>query len=198
MSKLSQSTTSPKTPLHLELISFDLDLDTGLLLLNFSETVDTLTFNVTQYTLQSSSNISFAAQYYSLTEQSLLTGDEVEIIQELLYFDLNSIKSLGELATSSNNTFLSVTEFAIRDMNGNRLVVVEADDALPVSTYVKDITRPLLVSFDLDMNLGILTLNFSETVNVSTLDVTEILLLNDDLRCQSDIPSHRNQLQPQS
>ena len=163
-----------------ELLSFDLDLDLGILVLNFSETVDTLTFNVTQFTLQSSENVSNSLQMYTLTEPYLLTGDEVIIVQGLLYFDFNTIKSLGELATSPDDTYLWITEAAIRDMNANPVVSISPYTAIQVTRYQDDITRPRLEAFDLDMNLGELTLTFSETVNVTTLDVTEILLLNNE------------------
>ena len=164
-----------------ELVSFNLDMNIAILTLNFSETVDTLTFNVTQFTLQSSSNISNSVQMYSLTEPNLLTGDEVIITDGILYLDLNIIKSLLYLATSAGDTYLRITELAIEDMNGNSVVAISPYDALQVSSYQNDLNRPLLESFDLDMDTGEITMTFSETVNVSSLDVTEILILNNEL-----------------
>jgi len=163
-----------------ELVSFNLDLNTGILTLNFSETVDTLTFNVTQFTFQSSENVSNSLQMYSLTEPNLLTGDEVVIAQGLLYIDLNTIKSLGGLATSTDDTYLRITEAAIRDMNANPVVSISPYVAIQVTDYRDDVTRPRLEAFDLDLNLGELTLTFSETVNVTTLDVTQISLANNE------------------
>ena len=163
-----------------ELVSFNLDLNTGVLTLNFSETVDTLTFNVTQFTFQSSENASNSLQMYSLTEPNLLTGDEVVIAQGLLYVDLNTIKSLGELATSADDTYLWITEAAIQDMNANPVVSISPYVAIQVTGYQDDVTRPRLEAFDLDLNLGELTLTFSETVNVTTLDVTQISLANNE------------------
>ncbi len=164
-----------------ELQKFDLDMNTGIITFTFSETVDTLTFNVTQFTLQDSQNVSDVFQSFTLTEANLLTGDDVIIAQELLYFDLNTIKRLGYLATSESDTYLSVTELAIQDMNGNKLTAISPYNALSVSAYGSDSIRPLLESFDLDMDSGEITLTFSETVNVSTLNVNEILFLNSDL-----------------
>ena len=170
--------TEDLTPPELEM--FDLDLNLGILILTFSETVDTLTFDVTQFTLLSAQNSSEAVEMFTLTEANLLTGDEYIIEQGLLYFDLNTIKSLRALATSSNDTFLSITEYAISDMNGNMVVEIPDYFSLPVTSYTVDRMRPLLESFDLDINAGNLTLTFSETVDVGTLDVSEILLLNDE------------------
>jgi len=48
--------------------------------------------------------------------------------------------------------------------------------ALPVENFVPDTRRPLLRSFDLDKNFGILTLHFSETVSVKRINVTGLCL----------------------
>ena len=107
-----------------------------------------------------------------------MTGDEVIIKQQLLYFDLNTIKSLGLVATSDNDTYISLTELAINDMVGNRVVAISSDNALSVLNYTADITRPLLLTFDLDLDQGTIDLIFSETVNVTTLEVMEVTLLS--------------------
>ena len=177
VNNFTEDTTRPR------LISFDLDMNLGYLVLNFSETVDSLTFNVTEFTLQNvrNANVTGLVEAYSLTEVNLLTDDEVEIIQGLLYIDLNAIKSFDNLASSMGDTYLSITSFAISDMNGNIVVPIQETAALQVTSYTRDRNRPLLEGFDLDMNLGMITLTFSETVNVSTLDVTEIVVLVDEV-----------------
>ena len=173
VSNFFQDITSP------ELLHFDLDLNTGILTLVFSETVDTYTFNISQFSLQGEMNISaYPTHLFSLTEESLLTGDEVIIEQQLLYFDLNTIKSLNHLATNDNDTYISLTELALRDMVGNQVVPISSDDALSVRNYTVDITRPLLLTFDLDLDQGAIDLTFSETVNVTTLQVMEVTLIS--------------------
>ena len=169
----TQDTTAP------ELLSFDLDMDEGVLLLNFSETVDTLMFNITQFSLQGIENISstfLSTDVVTLSQENLLTGDGVIIVQGLLYFDLNRIEAREHLATSPDDTYLSLTSFAIQDMVGNHIVEISEFNAQPVANYTPDINRPMLESFDLDMDTGLLDLTFSETVNISSLDVTEITL----------------------
>ena len=63
-------------------------------------------------------------------------------------------------------------------MVGNCVVETNSSQALQVSEYDPDITRPELRAFDLDVDSGNLTLTFSETVNVTSLDVTQITLNN--------------------
>lgn len=180
-----QNFTEDNTPPVL--YQFDLDLNLGLLTFNFSETVDAMTFNITQFTLLSTGNVSDTfTQSYTLIEENLVTGDGIEIIQSLLYLDLNSIKSIGDLGTSMEDTYLSITEMAIQDMNSNPVVPIPEYDALNVNEYMVDITRPVLRSFDLDMNTGEIFVTFSETMDVSTLDVTEMQLVNNDFSASLD------------
>ena len=56
------------------------------------------------------------------------------------------------------------------------MVAIPNTSALPASLFVGDTTNPSLQRFDIDMNTGQLTLYFSETVDISTLDFTGITL----------------------
>ena len=173
VNNFTEDTTSP------ELISFDLDMNSGNLSLNFSETVDSLTFMVMEYTFLSTDNISTSIQNYTLSVENLLTGDAVVVlVHQLVPFDFNSLNALPYLATNESNTYLSISSLAIQDMNGNPVVEINNTEGLRVNTFTNDNIRPALDSFDLDMNTGEITLTFSETVNASLLDVTQITFLN--------------------
>ena len=171
-SNFTNDTTSPV------LLSFNLDMNVGVLELTFSETVDSLTFTVNQFTLQSASNVSEAVQNYTLTQPHLLTGDEVILRQGLLYMDLNAIKALLSLATNGDDSFLSITSLAVKDMSGNRVLPISPYAALQVNNFTSDTTKPYLVSYSLDMNTGVLFLTFSETVSVESLNTRAILISN--------------------
>ena len=67
----------------------------------------------------------------------------------------------------------------MRDTVGNPVSEVGQDRAMPVQEYEEAETRPELRRFDLDIDSGNLTLTFTETVNVSSLDVTQLTLMND-------------------
>jgi hypothetical protein len=95
--------------------------------------------------------------------------------------DLDNIKSLSKLATSNQNTFLSFGRNAIDDMNKNQVVAIGSDSARQVSWFYHDTVSPELTSFDLDMDIGLLTLYFSETVNGSSLDVNQIRLQTEQI-----------------
>ena len=117
---------------------------------------------------------------YTLTGGQVLSSDAPVIVIQLSDFDLNEVKLIPELASgadnSSSNTFLTLLSTAVRDNNENLVIEIQSSDALEASVFISDITRPTLIGFDLDLNFGILTLNFSEAVNGTTLNPSDITL----------------------
>ena len=88
--------------------------------------------------------------------------------------DLNAIKFLTELATDITDTFLTLTETLIQDMNSNPVLPITMPRQ--AEQFTSDTVSPQLQAFDLDLDQEILTLTFSETVNADSLDVTQISL----------------------
>ena len=151
------------------LVSFDFDMSgiVATLTMTFSETVDASTVDVTQLTLQSSG--SGAAESFTLTGGTASVDDSTVMSVDVTHDDLNAIKALTQLATLSTNTYLSIGSGLIADMNGNAVVAIAPTSGLVVTTFVADVTAPELVAFDLDMDSGVMTLSFSETVLASSL-----------------------------
>ena len=154
---------------------FSLDLNEGLLILTFSETVIEDTLNRTKFTLQSTSN--FTGTYLVL-ENTPVTGLSFHYVLTvpLLISELNEIKRITSLAVDFGSTWLSVEMEGVFDTFDNRLVEIPRTDAIPVSNLTADTTDPELIDFDIDLNAGTLTLIFDETVRASSLNVTQITL----------------------
>ena len=164
--------------------SFVLDVNQGLLMLTFSETVDIFTFDISEVSLQSQQDSSVSYQLY--TPSNIFPSDADYTFSLLLNTeDINYIKRNIDLGTDTNNTFLSITSSAVIDMNSNRVVGINRNNALQVFSVVPDITSPVLENFDLDMDSGVMTLRFSETVNARSIDLNEISLVNRNRRFTS-------------
>ena len=159
------------------LVSFDLNLTSELLTLTFDETVDASTFTIPAITLTSSQNTSIA-QRYSLQGGISSINDSTIITLQLDFDDLNEVKSLRELATSLESTYLSIAPSLVRDMAGNNVVMIPEIIALQVSNYTLDMTPPELESFNVDLNVDIISLTFSETIRSESLNITLISLTN--------------------
>ena len=175
--------TEDRTPPSL--LEFDLDMDARLLTLRFSETVSVDSLNVTQITLQGEGALVMGeTQSYTLIDLPAPLGslsdseNDSTIVIQIGESDANEIKFLTELALRTNNTFLSLTPFAIRDMNGNLLVEVSELNATRVSTYARDATGPVLRAFELDLTSETLSLSFDETVDFESLQASLITIHN--------------------
>jgi len=80
--------------------------------------------------------------------------------------DLNELKRSSNICIDTSSCLLSLTEGTVSDMNGNNIGnVVE----FGVDKYTPDTTRPQLKAVDVNLDLKVITLRFSETMRASTL-----------------------------
>ena len=146
--------------------SFTIDMDEGLLVFTFSETVDGVTLDPTLFTLQSSA--SSPIMQYTLTGGTPTLDATPLITLQISIDDLNAIKAIRGLATELTNTFVSVDEGGILDMTGLNLTM----GVVPVSrNFTPDTTPPELVRFVLNLTSNELILTFNETVSSLPSDV---------------------------
>ena len=104
----------------------------------------------------------------------LTTADGYVHVIELTFNDLNAIKALPDFATSIDNTVLAVQAATYSDTNGTPLLAVSG---LQACSIVYDTVKPMIISFSLDLNAGILTITFSEPVLLGSIEPTRIALL---------------------
>ena len=167
VSLYTEDTTPP------ELVRYDLDLDTGLLTLEFTETVNASSFNLSEVIIQNESSL---LSYISIYNSSIRFEDSVFLYVQFGFDFFNELKRLDDLATTPNNTFLSFTSDALLDMNNNYVVAIENTSSRAVLNFTPDTNSPSLVAFDLDMDSGVITLSFNETIRVSTIATSFISL----------------------
>lgn len=154
--------------------SFSLDLNLGLLRLTFDETVYAGSFNISALALVNRGT-SPSSRHVPINSTPSTTNSSV-IVVSLARTDLDAIKAITDLATSLSDTFLTADRFTVRDMNGNLLTEITSDAAVQASMYTRDTTPPQLESFSLNLSSEELVLTFSETVQVTSLDPTQITI----------------------
>ena len=170
----SQFTADSQNPV---LESWTLDMDSSQIILSFSETVDILTLDVSEIALQPSQSASSA---YFLTGYNQLAPDDA---YHVLYIhmsdaDSNAIKTDTSLGTNRNNSYLFLSSDTISDMNSNDIVAIDSNGALQAANYVTDESGPVLQFYDFDLNIGLLSLTFDETVNSSSFNMSGLTLTN--------------------
>ena len=162
--------------------SFDLDMNLGYLTLNFSENVNVTSLDMTEIELLSNSTDEDTVTF-TFTGGDPGLVDSFVVTVEILDVDSNEIKRLTQLATPNGNTtvnaLLSLSAFAIRDINDQQIEEIIPAAALSADSYTQDSILPELVSFALDVDTGVIDMQFSEPVNASSFDVTHITIRND-------------------
>ena len=158
-----------------QLVSFNLNLDQQTLILTFDETIDSGTFSIISVALQDSANDPTQSVRLSSRSTTESTDGTVFVIQ-LSSDDFNDITATFPLATMETNTFITLTAGAVDDTRGNPSIEIPSSNAIQISSHTADVTKPLLVEFDFDLNLGILTLIFSESVNITSFNPTQVTL----------------------
>jgi len=148
---------------------FSLDMDTGILVLNFSETVNVTTLNLAEFVIQSDPDPSLATGSVPLvTTRASRNSASYELVLERE--DINSLKLNLSVATSETDTFLIFPNGSVSNMLGNP--IVELTTGISPVMFIPNTTGPILASYNLDFGLGILNLNFSEPIDTSTVLVT--------------------------
>ena len=160
------------------LVFFDLNMTSEILSLTFNESVDASTLVVQELVVQQAEYVSMVSlvSSYQLVSGAGSSTDDYIVDVQLSSEDLNELKRLTDVATALENTYLRFGSGLIRDMNGNSVVEVVNGAGVRVRCFTTDAVRPELDHFHLDMDQGVLHLTFSETVNASSFDVTQITL----------------------
>jgi len=156
-----------------ELLSFSLDMHSGRILMSFSESVEASSVSATELTLHNAASPTFS---FTLTEGIVSLVDGTTISVNLSTSDMNLLKQREDMATGLGNTYLSLTAQALNDMNNNAVVAINALTPLQAQRFTDDRLAADLVEFDLNMDTALLTLVFSETMNVTSIDVSKIVL----------------------
>merc|ERR1712054_567717 len=171
--------------------TFDLDMDTGLMTITFSEPMNTALTTPSLIRLQQYSATS-QGNTYKFTGGSYSRGVDEEgaiVYYQITEDDLNNIKALS-LAQSDTTTWLTMKENAFYDVSvdyfyrtprGNVLKAgsdSEGGSPLQVTTLTKDTTDPTLEKFVVSETDKLLYLFFSEAVDLTTLDPTAFYVQN--------------------
>ena len=161
--------TSPPT-----LVNVDLDLDSGTLLLQFSEIVITSTFTVSSLELQETST---SPSYTVPLATSTFSGNRIDVITVMLSVaELETIK-LQPLCTNSTNCYITIQAAVVTDLFGQPNLARQINDPAPVSNFTADTTPPMLVDVTLiNINTGELTLQFNEPVNILSMNISALML----------------------
>jgi len=159
--------------------SFSFNLNSKLLTLTFSETVDPSTLTIASRIALQQSGSALGPGIYALTAFfSKSTSLSTIVTITLVDSDIDMLK-IGRIALTDATTWLTIQADSITNIAGNgNIGAVDDANAILVNGYVGWSTPPTLASFNLNVGTSTLTLTFSEPVYVNTLTVAGISLSN--------------------
>eukprot|EP00117_Sycon_ciliatum_P010736 scpid43535/ scgid12513/ len=161
-----------------QLLNYTLDLTTRQLTMTFDDPVDVSTLDTSQLTFQGSRTLAAAGgNTYTIKDRATTnSSDGYRIVLLLTQNDVNGLQELPGLATDTNNTFVSASSGFGSNSRRATFEAIPNNNGLRASAVYADTIRPTLVSFRTDMTAETLTMVFSEVVNASQLDATQITL----------------------
>ena len=149
----------------------EINLQTGQLILEFSETIDFSSFMPQFITLQNlfePPHVQFNLTGGISTQTSITT-----IALNLSMEDIAGLKRETRICTYRGNCYIVASPDLIMDNAGNNFSGVEQrEPGIIVQRYIFDNQNPILTSFDLDLDSNQLMLIFSEPIDLDSFEVT--------------------------
>ena len=150
---------------------FNLDLNSNLLQIWFSEPILLESLNTSAFKLIGSSSVTGNMHTITLNDSFVfdsddsLGGDAVRMISIAFGSQsLTGIKTSYDIGTTSN-TYLLIDDHSFVDTNNNSFI---SAGPIPVAVVIADNSPATAIGFSLDMNIGQIVLTFNDVVNVST------------------------------
>ena len=160
------------------LVAYDVNMINATLHLEFSENVDVGTFDVTELVL--SNHVSTPSETFSLTGGTTSPDNDTLITVFLSREDSEYLRATTTLASQNSSTALSFRSLLVQDMAANPVVSVALTAAVPPRAFIADALPPVLVFSQLNVTTGVITLAFSEPVDVSSVNITRLRFVPSD------------------
>jgi hypothetical protein len=171
--KHKRSTTKPT------LASWTLNMQASTATLQFSDPVNVMRFDRSEVTLlkDKGSSTKLALEACPAGQQCSTQTHGSSISVDISPADLNKIK-LAQFATSASDSYLSITEDAVKDLSALELTAIADSDAVAVKTdgYDEDIGKPSFTGFTFTLDDGKIKFTFDEPVKPDTFNVNGIVL----------------------
>jgi hypothetical protein len=178
-----QFTTVDADAIPPQLLAFNLNMNTGLLVLTFDEIVNAATFDVTSIRFASSTNPP-SSQIVALTGGDASTGNGNILHVNITTQDLDAIKKTDSIGLTRATTllFTSSQPTLVKDMGDNSLVTVSNSQAIQVGALEVDATSPQLSAWTFNMSSNIIVVGFDEPVRISSINPEELTLVGGGTR----------------
>jgi len=153
------------------ILSWHLNLNLGKLYILFNEPVLASTFVVQSITV-----VNDAGSFATLSSPSavgITVRNLTEAVISLCRFDLNAVKAATKVGIL---TRMVVLPYAMTDVAGNSYAGNTQNNPIFATTSVPDTLPSRLLNATLDMTAGVMTLQFDEIVNISSINPSNVYI----------------------
>ena len=170
-------------------VGFSLDMNIGRFVLTFSDVVDISTLQIYEMSIQPASYDTGSTSTSKHTPNGWYSNMDSSIFQSdftspgLIQLKYKLLKY--ELATDINSTYLTMSADALNDIRGVDVIAITNGNGLIASTYIRDTTPPVLISFDLNMHSGYISFTFDEPINRDRFNFTLFSIQADSVNITS-------------
>jgi hypothetical protein len=152
-------------------LGYSVNMDASELTLTFSEIMNATSVQLSNVFLSSPDS----GFNFTLVNATTLTTDGLELTLGLSKYEQDSVKVHDDFYVSARTSLITLTSTSIVDMVGNELIPLSN---IAADSFVNDTTSPVLLQTRVDLTQETLSLKFSEIVRNTTLNVSEITLVN--------------------
>jgi len=173
-----QATEFSTPKVFAEVIKFAvLDLQKGLLQLSFNNVINGQSLKIGGIAIQGSQT-AIGGNVYVLKTSTTSSTFGYSLTIDLSASDLLGLSKVLNVGRTQSNSFVTVTAASLADTFNNDIVAVTDGKALQVENFIYRTVPPSLISFDVDMSLRTITMYFSDALNTSKFDLSQIVLLS--------------------
>jgi hypothetical protein len=162
-----------------------MDMTLQTITFTFSEIIMLSSLTSTQVTIQSQSRVSSSTEAVSgltSSKAALLTKkNSITLKYQMTLALFTLLKTSNALGRSLNTTFVSFSQLFVTDVGSpaNQITPISTAAAMPFAAFTVDTIPPHLTSWYFDNDASILYMTFSEPLDTTTMDVTQITLTSD-------------------
>ena len=161
------------------LVSVTLDLNIDALQLTFNEPVDPFTVDVAGITLHSADSSALFQLTGGIISPTETTNGDLTVTILLTNPDISTIKN----PSSETFTHLSIVENSVYDIANNPISNITDFE---IEVIIFDESNAELLSFGIDMNVGVLTLTFDDIIVYNTFIPSSLTLQSNEVIMNGD------------
>lgn len=163
-----------------QIVNFILDMHSGSITLQFDQIVQSAHFDITKIKIQNKIGVTPDSRFsFSNSHSNIkLQGNTSSIFFYISFNDYHTFAYDDYTAQSLQTSFITIDSYLVDSVDGVWNTVYGQNNAIQANTFIKDSLAPEVVSFNLNMDAGLLDITFSEPIDVDSFSLDGLQVQN--------------------